>query len=69
VAKNFAKIESSLTNMPQTYRYGPGGAKVDRVDLDGQKVLVDLKRVWERTGGMADGRGMSASARSLAYDE
>jgi hypothetical protein len=69
VAKNFAKIESSLTNLPTTYRFGPGGVKADRVDLDGQKVLADLKRLRDRTGGVADGRGMSASARSAAYDE
>ena len=69
VAKNFAKIESSLTNMPRTYRYGPGGTKADRIDLDGQKVLLELKRVWDRMGGAADVRGMSSSARTAAYDE
>ena len=67
--KHQAKIESSLANLPPTFRRALNGAKAARVDLEGKATLLHLRGIMESTGSPADVLKLTSPARSQAYDE
>jgi hypothetical protein len=66
--KHAAKLESSLDNMPASFRH-PGSTRPTRIELDGRSALGRLRAVMEETGTPGDGARLSSSARSQVYDE
>lgn len=70
VYKHFARLESSLENMPQSYRMKVGtSSRSVRLDLDGRGALANLRRLMDETGPLPDPVRLSVSARSQVYDD
>lgn len=70
VFRNMARLETSLENLPATFRNrSSSSTRSTRLDLDGKGALVSLRRLMEETGAPMEPTRLSESARSQVYDD
>lgn len=69
VFRNLARLETSLENLPTTFRIRTSATRSTRLDLDGKGALASLRRLMEETGPPLEPTRLSESARSQVYDD
>ncbi|WOO81456.1 Neurofibromin [Vanrija pseudolonga] len=68
VFRHIARLETSLENMPQTFR-GRSNDRNIRLELDGRAAAASLRLLMEETGPPVDFTRLSSNARNQVFDD